>query len=123
MRLDEVEGREHERVVVQEQAISAEQRGPSWKVRVEDLQSTEEVLGIGGWAEVRVAHLKCAVKYLHRQLAYDYHRQLFQREMAVAARVSHPNLLRFYGARIYGCMAILTELQCTILVFSTLNLL
>ena len=60
VRLDEVEGREHERVVVQEQAIAAEQRGPSWEVRAEDLQSTEEVLGIGGWAEVRVAHLKCA---------------------------------------------------------------
>ena len=112
-RLDEVEGREHKRVVVQEQAIAAEQRGPSWEVRAEDLQSTEEVLGIGGWAEVRVAHLKCAAKYLHRQLAYDYHRQLFQREMAVAARVSHPNLLRFYGARIDGGMAILTELMPT----------
>ena len=112
-RLDEVEGREHGRVVVQEQAIAAEQRGPSWEVRAEDLQSTEEVLGIGGWAEVRVAHLKCAAKYLHRQLAYDYHHQLFQREMAVAARVSHPNLLRFYGARIDGGMAILTELMPT----------
>ena len=112
-RLNEVEGREHERVVVQEQAIAAEQRGPSWEVKAEDFQSTEEVLGIGGWAEVRVAHLKCAAKYLHRQLAYDYHRQLFQREMAVAARVSHPNLLRFYGARIDGGMAILTELMPT----------
>ena len=112
VRLDEVEGREH-RVVVQEQAISAEKRGPSWEVRAEYLQSTEKVLGIGGWAEVRVAHLKCAAKYLHHQLAYDYHHQLFQCEMAVAACVSHPNLLRFYGARIYGGMVILTELMST----------
>ena len=112
-KLDDVEKWKHDRVVVQEQAIAAEQRGPSWEVKAEDLQSTEEVLGIGGWAEVRVAHLKVAAKYLHRQLAYYYHHQLFQREMAIAARVSHPNLLRFYGARIDGGMAILTELMPT----------
>ena len=112
-RLDELEGREHERAIVQEQAIAAEQRGPSWEVTEEDLISTEEVIGIGGWAEVKVAHLKVAAKYLHRQLVYDYHHQLFQREMAVAARVCHPNLLRFLGARLEGGMAILTELMPT----------
>ena len=52
-RLNEVERKENKRVVVQEQAIAAEQRGPSWEVKSEDLQSTEEVLGIGGWTEVR----------------------------------------------------------------------
>ena len=112
-RLDEVEGREHERLVVQEQAIAAEQRGPSWEVKEEDLQATGDVIGIGGWAEVKVAHLKVAAKYLHRQLTYNYHRELFQREMAVAARVSHPNLLRFLGAKLEGGMAILTELMPT----------
>ena len=112
-RLNEVEGREHERLVVQEQAIAAEQRGPSWEVKEEDLQATGDVIGIGGWAEVKVAHLKVAAKYLHRQLTYNYHRQLFQREMAVAARVSHPNLLRFLGAKLEGGMAILTELMPT----------
>ena len=112
-RLDEVEGREHERLVVQEQAIATEQRGPSWEVKEEDLQETQDVIGIGGWAEVKVAHLKVAAKYLHRQLTYNYHRELFQREMAVAARVSHPNLLRFLGAKLDGGMAILTELMPT----------
>ena len=112
-RLNEVEGREHERLVVQEQAIAAEQRGPSWEVKEEDLQETGDVIGIGGWAEVKVAHLKVAAKYLHRQLTYNYHRELFQREMAVAARVSHPNLLRFLGAKLEGGMAILTELMPT----------
>ena len=110
-RLEEVERREHERAVVQEQAIAAEQRGPSWEVKEEDLQATGDVIGIGGWAEVKVAHLKVAAKYLHRQLTYNYHRQLFKREMAVAARVSHPNLLRFMGAKLEGGMAILTELM------------
>ena len=112
-RLDEVEGKEHEMLAVQLQAITAEQRGPSWEVGEEDLQLTGEVIGIGGWAEVRVAHLKVAAKKLHSQLVYDYHRQLFQREMAVAARVSHPNLLRFHGAKLEGGMTILTELMPT----------
>ena len=112
-KLDEVEGREHERLVVQEQAISAEQRGPSWEVRERELEVTDEELGCGGWAKVKVAKLKVAAKVLHEQLIYDYHRNLFRREMDVAARVSHPNLLRFLGARLEGGMAILTEFMPT----------
>ena len=112
-RLDEVEGRERERLAVQQQAIAAEQRGPSWEVGEGDIQLTGEVIGIGGWAEVRVAHLKVAAKKLHSQLVYDYHHRIFQREMAVAARVSHPNLLRFHGAKLEGGMTILTELMPT----------
>ena len=37
-RLDEVEGRERERLAVQQQAITAEQRGPSWEVGEGDVQ-------------------------------------------------------------------------------------
>ena len=112
-RLEEVERREHEKVVVQEQAVAAEQRGPSWEVNEDELEETEETLGIGGWAVVKVAKLKVAAKCLHSQLIYDYHRQLLRREMDVAARVSHPNLLRFLGARLEGGMAILTEFMPT----------
>ena len=112
-RLEEVEGREHERSVVQQQAIAAEQRGPSWEVREDELEVTDEELGCGGWAKVKVANLKVAAKVLHDQLIYEYHRQLFIREMDMAARVSHPNLLRFLGARLEGGMAILTEYMPT----------
>ena len=112
-RLEEVERREHEKSIVQEQAIAAEQRGPSWEVKEDELEETEETLGIGGWAKVKVAKLKVAAKCLHSQLIYDYHRRLFRREMDVAARVSHPNLLRFLGARLEGGMAILTEFMPT----------
>ena len=111
--LDELQGREHERSIVQEQAIAAEQRGPSWEVKEDELEVTEEELGCGGWAKVKVAKLKVAAKCLHEQLIYDYHRRLFRREMDVAARVSHPNLLRFLGARLEGGMAILTEFMPT----------
>ena len=111
--MDELQGREHERSIVQEQAITAEQRGPSWEVKEDELEVTERTLGVGGWAEVKVAKLKVAAKCLHEQLIYDYHRRLFRREMDVAARVSHPNLLRFLGARLEGGMAILTEFMPT----------
>ena len=79
----------------------------------EELEETDETLGIGGWAVVKVAKLKVAAKCLHSQLVYDYHRRLFRCEMDVAARVSHPNLLRFLGARLEGGMAILTEFMPT----------
>ena len=111
--LEELQGREHERSIVQKQAIAAEQRGPSWEVKGDELEVTEEELGCGGWAKVKVAKLKVAAKCLHEQLIYDYHRRLFRREMDVAARVSHPNLLRFLGARLEGGMAILTEFMPT----------
>ena len=110
LRLDEVQQKE---LVVQEQALAAEQRGPSWEVGEDELEVTEDRLGVGGWAEVKVAKLQVAAKVLHEQLIYDYHRQLFRREMDVAARVSHPNLLRFLGARLEGGMAILTEIMPT----------
>ena len=112
-RLNEMERKEHGSMVVQDQAIAAEQRGPSWEVKEDELEVTDKRLGIGGWAEVRVAKLKVAAKVLHEQLIYDYHRRLFRREMDVAARVSHPNLLRFLGARLEGGMAILMELMPT----------
>ena len=62
---------------------------------------------------MRVAHLKVAAKEIHSQLDSDYYDQVFQREMAVAARVSHSNLLRFYGAKLEGGMTILTEFMPT----------
>ena len=52
-------------------------------------------------------------KELHSQPESDYYDQVFQREMAVAARVSHPNLLRFHGAKLEEGMTILTELMPT----------
>ena len=112
-RLEEVERRERDKSIVREQAIAAEQRRPSWEVNEEELEVTDEELGCGGWAKVKVAKLKVAAKCLHNQLNYPYHHRLFQREMDVAARVSHPNLLRFLGARLEGGMAILTEFMPT----------
>ena len=112
-RLGEVERRECEKLVVQKQVIAAEQRGPSWEVTDSELEITDEELGCGGWAKVKVAKLKVAAKCLHDQLVFDYHQKQFKREIDVAARVSHPNLLRFLGARLEGGMTILTEFMPT----------
>ena len=112
-RLDGVERKEQEMLAVREQAIAAEQRGPSWEVKEDELEVTDEELGRGGWAVVKIAKLKVAAKCLHDELMYKFHERQFRREMDVAARVSHPNLLRFLGARLEGGMAILTEFMPT----------
>ena len=112
--MEDYDKREQERRdMLDQQAITQEQKGPSWGVTAEELQLTEESLGRGGWAEVKVAYLEVAAKCLHGQLDYEYHHNLFKREMSVAAQVSHPNLLRFLGARLHGGMAILTEFMPT----------
>ena len=111
--LNKVEEDKQKQLVIHQQALSADLRGPSWEVGQGELDITEESLGTGGWAEVKVARLKVAAKCLHHQLVYDYHVDAFKREMEVAARVSHPNLLRFLGARLEGGMAILTEFMPT----------
>ena len=112
-RLNMPQQRERESQVVREQAAAAERRGPSWVVTPDQLDITEEEIGCGGWGKVKVAMLKVAAKVLHDQLTYDYYQQQFRREMDVAARIRHPNLLRFLGARLEGGMVILTELMPT----------
>ena len=108
-RVDGIEKKENDKRLVQEQAAAAERRGPSWEVKEDELEVTDEALGRGGWAVVKVAKLKVAAKCLHNQLIYDYHRDSFRREMDMAARLCHPNLLRFLGAKLDGDMTILTE--------------
>ncbi len=77
---------------------------------------TTEELGKGAWAVVRVAKFRgrrVAAKCLHQQIINNYNRRLFTREMNVAARIHHPNLLLFIGATIRGELIILTELMPT----------
>ena len=89
---------------------------PFWAIDREEIQFTGEKLGEGGWAEVKVARFrgaKVAAKCLHNQIISPYNRDLFTREMNVAARVRHPNLLLFIGATLEGELIILTELMPT----------
>ena len=54
-----------------------------------------------------------AVKYLHTVIINRHNRDLFVREMNMASRVRHPNLVQFIGATMEGHPMILMELMPT----------
>ena len=77
---------------------------------------TDEVLGTGGWGEVKVAKLcglRVAAKCLDEVILSPYNISVFTREIEIAARVCHPNLLQFIGATKVGTPIILSELMPT----------
>ena len=93
-----------------------EEGEPSWLVHREEINLTEEELGRGGWGVVRVATFRgarIAAKCLYGALNYGYWQNVFSREMNMAARIRHPNLLQFIGATLEGELIILTELMPT----------
>ena len=57
--------------------------------------------------------LRVAAKSLHGIIISDYTRDLFSREMDIASRVRHPNLVQFIGATRVGTPIILTEIMTT----------
>ena len=80
------------------------------------MEITGPILGKGGWGEVKVGTFrgtKVAVKCLHELILSDYYLQLFSREMDIASRVRHPNLLQFIGATRVNNPLIVTELMPT----------
>ena len=88
----------------------------SWVVNRGEITITEVVLGKGGWGEVKVAHfrgLKVAAKCLHEVIISPYNISAFTREMNIASKIRHPNLLQFIGATTEGNPIILTELMPT----------
>ena len=89
---------------------------PYWVVKREEVEMTSEVVGRGGWGEVRVAKfrgLRVAAKCLYQVILSDYNLRQFTREMTIAAKLRHPNLLLFIGATREGEPVILTELMPT----------
>ena len=96
-----------------ESANSAERQ---WVVERREIHITEDVLGGGGWGEVKVAKFrgsKVAAKSLYQAIRSGYYRQLFIREMNMASRIRHPNLVQFIGACMEDGMVILIELMPT----------
>ncbi len=87
-----------------------------WVVERREIQLTGPELGRGGWATVSVATfrgVRVAAKCIHNQIISGYNIYLFEREMDMAARIRHPNLLQFIGATRTGELIILTELMPT----------
>ena len=106
---------------LQVQLVEAERRAhpPAnilWRVERKDIHLSQQQLGRGGWATVKVAEFRgvqVAAKCLHSIIISEHNRQLFQREMNIAAQLRHPHLVQFIGATLEGEPIILTELMST----------
>ena len=117
----ERELREKERELRQSQdAVRIYQQQAStddhWVINKDEVILTREELGTGSYATVNVGTfrgLRVAVKSLHTLIISDYNLALFSREMSIASRVRHPNLVQFIGATKVGNPLILTELMST----------
>ena len=107
----------HESTITQQRReITSYRDNPSWLIERDEITVTGEELGRGGWGEVKVGVFRgkrVAVKCLHQEIISAHYLQLFSREMDVASRVRHPNLLQFIGATKVGQLMIITELMPT----------
>ena len=113
---DRIVQRNEVTIADQQQEIRCYRDNPPWLIEREEVVMTEEVLGSGGWGEVKVGIFRgtrVAVKCLHQLIVSEYYLQLFSREMDIASRVRHPNLLQFIGATRVGNPIIVTELMPT----------
>ena len=93
-----------------------EESESQWVVERGEINFTGPELGRGGWATVNVAKfrgVRVAAKSIHQQIISRHNIQLFRREINIAARIRHPNLVQFIGATSEGEMVILTELMPT----------
>ena len=87
-----------------------------WVVKREEIELTGPELEAGGWTTVNVAKFRgtrVAVKRIHDEIISRHNLQLFQREMSMAARLRHPNLIQFIGATMEGEMMMVMELMAT----------
>ena len=87
-----------------------------WVVNRREIKLSDKELGRGAYGWVKEATFrgcKVAVKCLHHELISDYNLHVFDREMTMAARCRHPNLLQFIGATSEGVPLIVTEMMHT----------
>ncbi|XP_019856701.1 PREDICTED: putative leucine-rich repeat-containing protein DDB_G0290503 isoform X1 [Amphimedon queenslandica] len=101
---------------LEERQKEFQEKDDSWVVNRGDIIMTEVVLGTGSWAEVRLAlfyGLQVAAKFLHELIIAPYTIGVFSRQMNIASKIRHPNLLQFIGATTEGNPIILTELMPT----------
>lgn len=72
-----------------------------WILLRKEVTLGRKVLGKGAWGIVNEGMFrgcKVAVKKIHDLILSDHNRRLFEREMNIASRCRHPNLLQFIGA-------------------------
>ena len=88
----------------------------TWVINRREINISDKELGRGAYGWVKEATFrgcKVAVKCLHNELISDYNLHVFDREMTMAARCRHPNLLQFIGATSEGVPLIATEIMHT----------
>ena len=96
-----------------------EEKQPHWVVSREEVEVTDELLGSGGWAKVKIANKFCGLRVAAKSLCWvisvtcDYNILQFTREMKIATKFCHPNFLLFIGATREGEPVIFTELMPT----------
>ena len=122
-RAQRAERRAHEAVRSQLAQVRVDEGGRKpeddrlfWVVSPNEVQLSDRKLGHGGWGEVMIGMFrgtKVAVKYMFEVIINPHNRDLFVREMNMASRVRHPNLVQFIGATMEGHPMILLELMPT----------
>ena len=88
----------------------------SWVVRRVEVELTNVEVGTGSWGKVIVAKFRgvpVAAKCMHQVIISDYNRRQFMREIAISAKLRHPNLVLFIAATTEGTPLILSELMVT----------
>ena len=87
-----------------------------WIIPRSEIELTKEKFGKGAWGKVKVANFRgtrVAAKCYHQILLSEHNLRLFRREISMAARLRHPNLVQFIGASIEGELLLVTELMTT----------
>ena len=88
------------------------ERTELWIIERSEVCLTGPTIGEGGWGEVQVAtfrEIKVAAKILRKDISSSY-RHVFTREIEMASRIRHPNLVQFIASS-SDQMVILTELM------------
>ena len=108
--------REKEQIQQERDQLQRDREQPHWVVTREEIRLTPVVLGAGAYGEVKIAEfrgIKVAAKCLHNIILSPYNLGLFSREMEIASRLRHPNLVQFVGATRDGAPIIILELIST----------
>ena len=100
----------------EERMLRLQQLERQWVVERREIEVMGPELGRGAWAtvlEAKFRGVRVAAKVIHGQILSAHNQQLFVREMNMASRIRHPNLVQFIGATLKGEMVILMELMPT----------
>lgn len=107
--IETVEGKDkEERKTEDESALQARSR--LWEIHVKDV-AVKKRLSVGGFAEVFLAQYHGTAVAIKRFFADqdEYAKEQFQTEVALLARLRHPNLILFMGYTVHPYLSIMSE--------------